>query len=433
MFKTLKLLLLCVMTFQSLVFCQSASAAPVNTLENIETPIYSAEQLWEFGRKYEFGNGVSKNYALAREYYKKAINAGSLQAMRNLALMYQSGKGVDIDVFNAESLLKRAIESGFNSALLDLGRLYMDSTLPIFDKSQALHQFERAIESQVPSAIESMLELFSDEDREFFVESQFSSEVAYDLANHYFSVNKTVSCEWYLIALKLGHEDAYQDVMPCVRDELYPDKPYVNQIEVARQWSISQGWDPDSLVGEYYYYGLNVEKNKSLSEKYFLLAHNNTGDDIAQYKLGLLYVSGEGVKQDFHRARYFFELASEQGLSVADYELAKIYLDGLGVSQDHQAAYALAKRAAEYQDHPSTAMLYATMTRDGVGTHANPRLAIDWFNKAIEQGAFEAKCELAKLLGEYSQTEQEAARAKRLAYHCESNTEDGISQLFTNE
>ncbi len=69
------------------------------------------------------------------------------------------------------------------------------------------------------------------------------------------------------------------------------------------------------------------------------------GDMDAQYKLGSLYYSGDGVKQDFSQSALWYRRAAQQGNVDAQYSLGNMYLMGEGIDQDdHQAAhwYALA-------------------------------------------------------------------------------------------
>jgi len=65
-----------------------------------------------------------------------------------------------------------------------------------------------------------------------------------------------------------------------------------------------------------------------------------TSDDkIAQYYLGVMYMKGQGVEQDFEKAGEWFRKASEQGLAVAMYKLAGLYTKGEGVPKDLEFAY----------------------------------------------------------------------------------------------
>jgi hypothetical protein len=55
------------------------------------------------------------------------------------------------------------------------------------------------------------------------------------------------------------------------------------------------------------------------------------GDARAQNSLGQMYVSGQGVPQDYKEALKWFRLAAEQGHEDAQFGLAVMYITGDGV------------------------------------------------------------------------------------------------------
>lgn len=63
------------------------------------------------------------------------------------------------------------------------------------------------------------------------------------------------------------------------------------------------------------------------------------GDSDAQYKLGLLYLTGNGALQDFAEAAKWLKLAAEQGYALAQYELGLIYRTGYGLASDQVQSY----------------------------------------------------------------------------------------------
>jgi hypothetical protein len=70
------------------------------------------------------------------------------------------------------------------------------------------------------------------------------------------------------------------------------------------------------------------------------------GNSDAQYKLGLLYLTGNGALQDFTEAAKWLKLAAEQGYALAQYELGLIYRVGHGVAVDPIQSYVWLNLAA---------------------------------------------------------------------------------------
>jgi len=63
------------------------------------------------------------------------------------------------------------------------------------------------------------------------------------------------------------------------------------------------------------------------------------GFATAQFNLGLTYLQGNGVPQDYKEAEKWFRKAAEQGNSSAQCMLGAIYATGMGVTKDNIQAY----------------------------------------------------------------------------------------------
>ena len=69
------------------------------------------------------------------------------------------------------------------------------------------------------------------------------------------------------------------------------------------------------------------------------LAKTNDKDALAQYYLGVMYLKGQGVEQDYEEAGKWLRKASENRLPQAQYKLASLYTEGKGVPKDYEFAY----------------------------------------------------------------------------------------------
>lgn len=105
------------------------------------------------------------------------------------------------------------------------------------------------------------------------------------------------------------------------------------------------------------------------------------GDPRAQAYLGVMYLRGQGVPQNFNAAAYWLHLASEAGIPTAQYFLGLMYDKGQGVAQDFVLAHAWLNIAV---------------------AHAEPRLRRRW---VLIRDAVASKM-----------TEAQLVEARRLAY-----------------
>ena len=100
----------------------------------------------------------------------------------------------------------------------------------------------------------------------------------------------------------------------------------------------------------------------------------------AQYYLGMMYMKGQGVDQDYKLASEWFRKASEKSIPQAQYKLGLLYSKGRGVPKDLEFAY----------------IWYS------VGAVHNHTLSVNAVNKAKEKLSDEEIKEADKLIAKYS-------------------------------
>lgn len=109
------------------------------------------------------------------------------------------------------------------------------------------------------------------------------------------------------------------------------------------------------------------------------------GDTQAECVLGILYLDGDVIRQDYTQARKWFEKAAIKGNAVAQMNLGFMYHDGEGVRQNYQTALMWFKKSAAQRN---TASLYSLgkMYLYGEGVERNPYIAKEYFGKACDDG-----------------------------------------------
>ena len=81
-----------------------------------------------------------------------------------------------------------------------------------------------------------------------------------------------------------------------------------------------------------------VEMQRASAEK---------GNAEAQYNLGVYYMNGDGVEQDYGQAMQWYLKAAEQGYALAQTNVGWLYQNGWGVAQDYGQATEWYRKAAE--------------------------------------------------------------------------------------
>ena len=77
------------------------------------------------GRRYNFGDGVTRNREKAVEWHTRAANQGHATAQYILGLMYGAGEGVHQDTRQAVAWISRSAEQGLAEAQYALGMMYL--------------------------------------------------------------------------------------------------------------------------------------------------------------------------------------------------------------------------------------------------------------------------------------------------------------------
>ena len=121
------------------------------------------------------------------------------------------------------------------------------------------------------------------------------------------------------------------------------------------------------------------------------------GNADAQFKLGSMYLLGQGVPRDMSKAAQWFQKAAEQGHADAQFNLGNAYAIGLGIERNPVKGAQWYQKAAE-QGHAAAQLNLGNMYRLGRGVEKDEAKAVQWLQKAAEQGNAKAQ-ELLKAMG----------------------------------
>jgi len=120
------------------------------------------------------------------------------------------------------------------------------------------------------------------------------------------------------------------------------------------------------------------------------------GDASAQYTLGWMFESGQGVKQSYQQAILWYRKAANQGDVAAQYVLGTMYKKGTGVTQDSQQALAWFLKAA-HQGDAIAQFEVGVHFQQGLGVEQDSQQGLSWFLKAAEQGHITSQINIGKI------------------------------------
>jgi TPR repeat protein len=149
------------------------------------------------------------------------------------------------------------------------------------------------------------------------------------------------------------------------------------------------------------------------------------GNAVAQWKLGHMYATGEGVPRcDLRAFEYFSRIANGHADDYPDapqapfvanafVALGQYYLDGIPNSQvkaDPNRAREMFSYAASYFGNADAQYHLARIYLDGHGVARDPRQAARWLTLAANKGQYQAQAMLGSMLFKGDAVPREAAR-----------------------
>jgi TPR repeat protein len=108
------------------------------------------------------------------------------------------------------------------------------------------------------------------------------------------------------------------------------------------------------------------------------------GNAVSMRILGILYYSGEGVAQDYAKAREWFEKGADKGDVSSMSNLGSLYANGQGVAQDYTKARELFQKAADEGDAMGMTNL-GLLYENGQGVAQDDAKARELYMKAGKQ------------------------------------------------
>ncbi|CAM9189460.1 unnamed protein product [Chrysoparadoxa australica] len=303
-----------------------------------------------YGEMLQKGLGVERDYDQALLYLRQGGNES--HALSGMANAYLKGLGVKKDLQRAASLYEAATKSRVNpDALFHLGLLAMgedgsgqgqgkgqvasrQKELPAkHDANKAFPLFSSAAQHGHVEALFRVGQMYSRGEGiaqscqvallnfKNVVERGAWSEGLANAQRLYHAGDKSAALWEYTQLAEAGYEVAQSNAAWLLE---HGECGQMSKLECEAaalrmyQHSAKQGWAQSSLkVGDFHYYGmggLEVDYVKA-AQQYHEASEGREGKlPQAMFNLGLMYQHGQGLKQDFHLAKRYYDLAAETSM-----------------------------------------------------------------------------------------------------------------------
>ena len=145
------------------------------------------------------------------------------------------------------------------------------------------------------------------------------------------------------------------------------------------------------------------------------------GDASSQFHLGVMYLYGEGVTQDYTEAVKWHKKAARQHHARSQNNLGSMYYEGKGVTKNYKEAIKWYKKAANQGDADSQHDL-AEMYYYGKGVIQDYVSAYKWFElAAVDDGETGEQAKINRTMTSRKMTEKQIVKAQELARNFKAN------------
>lgn len=249
------------------------------------------------GNYYQGMEGLDQNYALSEKYLLMAAQKDNSEAQAALSLLY-----IEMEEYEKAMLwARKAIQTEQPMAYLALGRIYDEGLGVDSDSKEGLRWFEKAADKGDANAQNIVGNIYLNAD--------------------YIEHNPTKAFKYYQMAAAQGHLDGMANLGYCYQEGIGTDVNIMSAEEWLRKAADGGLQDAINLLNDPIYSHdtnmLNVEELSDF-ERYSQLAQN--GDADAMFKLGIMYLKGEGVDVDEKKGLELIDGAGKAGsVEATDY------------------------------------------------------------------------------------------------------------------
>lgn len=361
----------------------------------------SAEYFYKLGVKYEEGKGVDVDLAKAEQFYQKAIDRGSVDAMNALGVIFL-GKG---DYDKAKNFFEKSALEGDEIAYFNLGNLSFIGFKGKENK-QALNFYQKSADKKYSPAFVALGDMYAmgkgvthdvkKAEENYLKAADLNDDLAIDRLSLLYLLqdgmevesddteNSIKTVQLFQRVAEKGNAKAMYVLSLLYQNGFYVKEDNNKSIEYLKK-SAALGY-PEAEYSLAYLYltGMYVEKDYKKGVQLMTNAANKNLPD-AQNNIGMLYLKGELVPKDLKRAKKWLEQASANGSAMGDYNLGVIYEAGMGESIDNQKAGQLYLKSADNGYLPAFAKvvdMYATGTKGVLKDNVKAR---EWLDQAIDK------------------------------------------------
>ncbi|MEM7683751.1 MAG: tetratricopeptide repeat protein [Pseudomonadota bacterium] len=350
-----------------------------------------------------------RDVARALNYYRKAVQTGSLSAMDRMASVLYTDDAPLETLDEAIGLWETAAARGHVSSMTKLGRALIaraggadQANDAVLNRSVQLLQ--TAADQGNASAMAELADVLS---------SDALGEPRLDLARELLRRSADAGRTSSLVSLArlyLSSDEADEAVE--IFEEAAERGSVYSMVELARAYTLGIGVQPNierandwlrradakgvadprtlEIIGRGYL--SSASDDESIARGLELLKRGaEVGNVRSMMTLARAYDRGETLPADPSEALHWYRRAAENGSVTAMVEVGKAYSDGKGVPQDRGQAFQWLNKAVSSGSQNTAALIaIGRAFTDGVGVERDTRTGFSYFERAAQLGSLRA-------------------------------------------
>jgi len=360
----------------------------------------SVKALRYLADKYDGGTGVAQDNTKAFAFYSRALEKGDPKAFNDVGYYVQHGLGTGKDEAKAVDLYRQGAEKGDPKAMYNYGYMFENGIGTVQNYGEAARQYQKAADLGNYNAIAELGYLYEQGEgvtadaskaaQLYQKASDLGSDMATDSLGYLYQRGVGVerdtlkAAELYKKAADRGYASAIRNLGYLYDEGLGLAKDQAKAAELYKKAG-DQG-DATALnnLAYLYQYGEGVATDLLKAAELYQKAADK-GNLTAIDNLGFMYQKGMGVQEDLLKAAQLYQQAADRGLASSMRNLGFLYENGLGVAKDEVKAVELYQKGAEKGDGTAANNL-GLAYEEGRGVGKDILQAIKYYNQAIGAG-----------------------------------------------
>ena len=170
--------------------------------------------------------------------------------------------------------------------------------------------------------------------------------------------------------------------------EAYEAGDHAAALAIWRPLAEAGSTEAQYYVGVLYDTGEGVPQDSEIAFNWYRKAAS-LGHARAQYNLGLAYLQGQGTEKNPAEGAKWIGKSALQEWPPAEYTYGLLLAQGIGIEKNEQEAVSWLQQAAGH-DHPDAQYALGMMYLAGQGVDKDPTAGVGWLRKAAEQSHLDA-------------------------------------------